>query len=167
MTKLYKYFQYKNNVTRREFYNMVKQEVVYVNDEIVSDVNHQISRGDEIKIHLPNGEVYEEKVTKIYKHSPSMVVLNKPKGYVVSKKDPHNKTIYELLSDSWRRDFYYIGRLDKNSHGLMLLTNRPKLVDYYENPKNNVLKKYRVKINRKFDTKDIKKVNKGIWVDQN
>jgi 16S rRNA U516 pseudouridylate synthase RsuA-like enzyme len=48
-------------------------------------------------------------------YKPIIVIFNKPKGYVVSKEDKHNKTIFELLPESWRKDFYYIGRLDKNS----------------------------------------------------
>ena len=64
----------------------------------------------------------------------------KPKGFVVSNSDQHNKTIYEMLPDRYQKGYYYIGRLDKDSHGLLLLTNEPVLVNYYENPKSKIEK---------------------------
>lgn len=96
-----------------------------------------------------------------------IVLFNKPKGYAVSKADKHNKTIYDLLPASWQKDFYYIGRLDKESHGLLLLTNDPALVDYYEKPENNVYKFYEVQIDKPFKSQHIQKVKKGILVDEN
>lgn len=89
-----------------------------------------------------------------------IVLFNKPKGYTVAKEDKHNKTIYELLPASWQKDFYYIGRLDKDSHGLLLLTNDPTLVDYYEKPENNIHKIYEVQIDKPIKTQHVQKAKK-------
>lgn len=99
-------------------------------------------------------------------HRPILVLFNKPLGYVVSKEDKHNKTIYELLPPKWRQDFYYVGRLDKDSHGLLLLTNDTKLVDLYENPKNDIHKTYEVIIDQPISSHHILKMTKGMLVDQ-
>lgn len=95
-----------------------------------------------------------------------IVLFNKPKGYTVSKEDKHNKTIYELLPQSWQKDFYYIGRLDKDSHGLLLLTNDPALVDFYEKPENNVYKVYEVQIDKPIKSHHILKAKKGVVADE-
>jgi 23S rRNA pseudouridine2605 synthase len=78
-------------------------------------------------------------------------------GYVVSKSDPHNTTIYELLPKEFQ-GFYYIGRLDKDSHGLLLLTNDPKLVNGFEHPKFEIEKEYIVKIDRPLTSRDVQRM---------
>ncbi|MDR2540706.1 MAG: hypothetical protein LBD11_02760 [Candidatus Peribacteria bacterium] len=79
----------------------------------------------------------------------SLILFNKPRGYVVSKSDPHNKTIYELLPPEFQ-SYYYIGRLDKESRGLVLLTNSPELVHQYEHPKFQVEKEYLIQLSTPF-----------------
>ena len=95
-----------------------------------------------------------------------MVLFNKPKGYTVAKEDKHNKIIYELLPKSRQKDFYYIGRLDKDSHGLLLLTNNPALVDFYEKPENNIYKTYEVQIDKALKSNHILKAKKGVYADE-
>jgi 23S rRNA pseudouridine2605 synthase len=95
-----------------------------------------------------------------------IVSFNKPKWFVVSKEDKHNKTIFELLPSSWKKDFYYIGRLDKDSHWLLLLTNSPELVNYFENPKSRIIKIYEVKINKLLKDRHISIMKKWIPVNE-
>jgi 23S rRNA pseudouridine2605 synthase len=85
-----------------------------------------------------------------------LLLFNKPKGYVVSKSDPHNKTIYELLPPEFH-SYYYIGRLDKESRGLVLLTNSPELVHQYEHPKFQVEKEYLIQLSSPFSSADQQK----------
>ena len=73
------------------------------------------------------------------------VFFHKPMGYVCSKQDAHNKTIYRLLGDQYKH-YYYIGRLDKESRGLVMLTNDPKVVHQYEHPKHKIPKEYIVTV---------------------
>jgi pseudouridine synthase len=73
------------------------------------------------------------------------VLFNKPKGYVVSKSDPHNVTIYTLLPPAFQT-YYAIGRLDKDSRGLLLLTNTPALVHQYSHPKFQIEKEYLIQL---------------------
>ncbi|MBS8122099.1 pseudouridine synthase [Candidatus Vampirococcus lugosii] len=163
---LLNYLQKTKAVSRRDFVDMIKEEAVFINNELVLDINKKVNIGDILTVKISEKEVYEEKITKIPSFKPVIVAFNKPKGYVVSKNDKHNKTIYSLLPKSWHKDFYYIGRLDKESHGLLLLTNSPHLVDFYENPKNKIIKIYEVKINKQLKTNHISKLKKGNMLDK-
>ena len=95
---------------------------------------------------------------------PVIVAFRKPVWYVVSKSDKHNKTIFDILPPSWRKDFYYIWRLDKNSDGLLLLTNVPELVNEIEHPSKWILKIYEVEIDKPFKTSLREKFKKWVWV---
>jgi 23S rRNA pseudouridine2605 synthase len=143
---------------------MLDEQVLFVNNEQVTSFDQQIQLQDTIKIVLPDGKPREEKVQKVTFQPPKIILFHKPKGYVVSKEDPHNKTIYELLPKSRIKDFWYIGRLDKDSTGLLLLTNDSRLVDEYENPRNNVYKVYHITIDKPLRTKDKIKASKGVEV---
>ena len=86
----------------------------------------------------------------------TLILLNKPVGYVASKSDPHNKTIYEILPPEFK-NYYYIWRLDKDSHGLLLLTDDPALVNEYEHPKHGIEKEYVVELDMELESKDIQR----------
>lgn len=83
-----------------------------------------------------------------------LIAFYKPVGYVCSKSDPHNKTIYELLPQQFQH-YHYIGRLDKDSTGLVLLTNTQALVHERSHPSHNIEKHYDVVLNKAFDPYDI------------
>ncbi len=100
--------------------------------------------------------------TKMFK--PVIVAFNKPIWYVVSKSDKHNKTIFSILPKSWLKDFYYIWRLDKNSDGLLLLTNVPEIVNEIEHPSKKNLKIYEVEIDKPFKSRLKEKFKKWIRV---
>lgn len=162
---LLKYLQKTKWVSRREFEQMVLEKVIYLNWELVTNFDQTVNLGDKLEIKLPEW-VYEEVIKRLPMFRPVIVAFNKPKWYAVSKEDKHNKIIYELLPKSWLNDFYYIWRLDKESHGLLLLTNDPQMVDFYENPKNRVLKIYEVIIDKPLRSKDIIKMKKWVNVDE-
>ena len=95
---------------------------------------------------------------------PVIVAFHKPKWYVVSKDDKFNKTIYEILPKSWKKDFYYIWRLDKESDGLLLLTNVPELVNEIEHPSRNIFKIYEVEIDKPIKTRHRDKFKKWVLI---
>jgi len=164
--KLLKYLQKTKWITRDDFEQMLKEKVIKINWNIVDSFSFEIKKWDRLEVNLPDWQIYEEVIEKLPNFRPVIVLFNKPKWYVVSKADPYNKTIFELLPQSWRKDFYYIWRLDKNSRGLLLLTNDPEIVDRFTNPKNKVIKVYEVQIDRPFKSSDVVKVKKWIYVDQ-
>ena len=91
----------------------------------------------------------------------NIVLFNKPIWYVCSKDDKHNKTIYEILPREFQ-NYFYIWRLDKDSRGLLVLTNNSEIVNKYQHPSNGVEKEYKVQIDREFSIKDYKKMKKWI-----
>ena len=91
----------------------------------------------------------------------NIVLFNKPIWYVCSKEDKHNKTIYGILPKEFQ-NYFYIWRLDKDSKGLLVLTNNSEIVNKYQHPSNGVEKEYNVQIDREFYIKDYKKLKKWI-----
>jgi len=161
---LYTYFQKAHQVPRREYQEMLKDGAIFLNKEVVEDFKKEIEIGDIIQLQLPDGNTFSETIKYFPWFTPKLALFHKPKGYVCSKDDKHNKTIYELLPESRLKDFWYIGRLDKDSTGLLLLTNDSSLVDRYENPFHDIHKVYEVQIDKPLKSNDIKKMRKGILV---
>lgn len=128
--RLISYLQQTNGVSRRTLTKLIDEGKIFVNGQKVESYTTEIQEGDAIKI---LGKSDEAKLKPLDK--PAQILLfNKPKGYVVSKADPHEPTIYKLLPHEYQK-WYYIGRLDKESHGLLLMTDDPKLVHEFEHPK--------------------------------
>lgn len=146
---------------------MLQEQAVLLNNTVVESMNATANPWDNLTIRSGKKILLSEEIHELRKKKRMIVLFNKPKGYTVAKEDKHNKTIYDLLPESRRKDFYYIGRLDKDSHGLLLLTNDPWLVDYYEKPENNVYKVYEVEIDNPLKTQHIQKAKKWILADGN
>ncbi len=163
---LLKYLQKTKWISRRDYEKMVKESAIFLNWRQIEDFKTQVRIWDKLKINLEKDKDYEEQITRLPFYKPLIILFNKPRWYTVSKEDKHNKTIFELLPKSWKKDFYYIWRLDKDSHWLLLLTNEPDLVDYYENPKNKIFKIYEVEIDKIIKSSDIIKAKKWVSVDQ-
>ncbi len=161
---LYTYFQKTHQVSRREYQEMLQEGVIFLNKEAIENFDKEIEIGDVIELQLPDGNSFTETIKYFPGFTPKLALFHKPKGYVCSKDDKHNKTIYELLPESWLKDFWYIWRLDKDSTWLLLLTNDSTLVDRYENPFHDIHKVYEVEIDRPLKTNDIKKMRKWILV---
>lgn len=166
MTKIFSYLQQKHGLSRREFTQMIQEKAVWINGTCVESFNAVAKSNDLLEIKKWGKTLLSEKMSEIKKKKSMIVLFNKPKWFTVSKEDKHNRTIYEFFPASWKNDFYYIGRLDKDSHGLLLLTNEPALVDQYEKPENNIHKIYEVEIDKPFKSQHAQKAKKGIHVDE-
>jgi len=93
------------------------------------------------------------------------IMLNKPKGYIVSRSDEmHRKTIYDLLPDLFQ-DCSYAGRLDKDSEGLLLITNDGDLIQALTHPSRKVEKVYRAEIDRRLSHSQIEELRRGIMLE--
>jgi 23S rRNA pseudouridine2605 synthase len=148
--QLLSYLQTHQHFSRRNIVQWIKKGEIFVNNQKVESIRHSIEPGDSIT-KKNDRSITIEKVADIQKQ---ILLFNKPKGYVVSKSDPHNTTIYELLPEKYK-DYYYIGRLDKESRGLLLLTNTPEIIHLYEHPKFNKKKEYLIQLSSSMSLKDI------------
>lgn len=136
---------------------MIKQGRVSVNSKIITEPSYRINlKKDKIAI---DGQILRQK-EKIY------IIFNKPKGVVTTRKDELNRrTIYDILKlDIWVAP---AGRLDKDTSGLLILTNDNKFADLITNPESQVPKTYLVKLNKKIKQEDLLKLKLGIEIEVN
>lgn len=154
--------QVEYGVARRQIISLIDQGGVFINQKIVENYKAELSSGDQISIpSLKISVVYKEKQGANSEYPP-LLLFNKPMGYTCSKADPHNRTFYELLPEDFRKKYYYIGRLDKESRGLVLLASDPQMVHDFEHPSKQITKEYLVQLNRPFDRKLEKRILDGI-----
>ena len=121
------YLQRRYSLSRRKITSLIKEKKIFVDWKLVDSYKADIEWGQTIKFFHPIRSNWVEKTVEVNKLLTKVYMFNKPKGYVVSKDDPHNRTIFEILPPILRRGMYYIWRLDKDSHWLILLTNDNKL----------------------------------------
>ena len=103
--RLITYTQTRHQISRRKFVSLIKEGYIFINGKPISSYTQEVVTGDKLAIKAPNFKI-EETIQEIQKNR-TLILLNKPVGYVASKSDPHNKTIYELLPPEYI-NYYYI-----------------------------------------------------------
>jgi 23S rRNA pseudouridine2605 synthase len=138
--------------SRRDAAEMVKQGKVKVNNETMTEPGHKVSLKDEVKV---NGKKIFLRKNLVY------ILLNKPKDYITTTDDPEKrKTVLDLIKIKER--IYPVGRLDRNTSGVLLLTNDGDLSQKLTHPSHEVKKVYHVTLNRPLDKKDFDQILKGV-----
>lgn len=140
--------------SRKEVKDIISNRMISKNGMIVTSPKENVDETkDEI---LYNGKILEYKEFRYY-------IMNKKAGYITAVEDPKEKTIMELLPD-WviRKDLAPVGRLDKDTEGLILLTNDGKLNHNLLSPKRHVEKKYYVELEKEINDEDLEKLEKGV-----
>ena len=142
--------------SRRDADKYIAAGVVSVNGEIVTELGTKVLRTDVVKFH--DNAVKPEK--KVY------VLLNKPKGYVTTSEDPQNrKTVMDLVADACLERIYPVGRLDRNTTGVLLLTNDGELASKLTHPKFLKKKIYHVYTDKNVTAADIHRIAEGITLE--
>ena len=156
LIRLNKYIASTGLCSRREADEFIRAGLVSVNGKIVSDMGVRISPEDTIKY---NGEKIKEE-RKVY------ILLNKPKDYVTTVEDPHaKKTVLDIVHGACRERVYPVGRLDRNTTGVLLITNDGELTKRLTHPKFNKLKVYHVTLNKNLTQGDMDKIAGGITLE--
>ncbi|MDD3262795.1 MAG: pseudouridine synthase [Candidatus Absconditabacteria bacterium] len=150
-------FLQQQGLSRRNITASIDAGNVFVNDKKVESYGEMLNDGDVVKF---ENTVWTYTISNDKKKS-EFIIFYKPIGYVCSKSDPHNATIYEILPKEYH-SWYYIGRLDSNSRGLVLMTNDAKMVDQYEHPRHGITKEYLVTLNKSFRQQDAQTCLDGI-----
>ncbi len=154
--RLNKYLANAGVCSRRDADKYIEAGVVTVNGEVVKELGTKVLRTDEVKFH--DTPVKIEK--KVY------VLLNKPKGYVTTSEDPQNrKTVMDLVSDACQERIYPVGRLDRNTTGVLLLTNDGELASKLTHPKFLKKKIYHVTCDKNVSAADMRQIAEGINLD--
>jgi 23S rRNA pseudouridine2605 synthase len=141
--------------SRRDAAELVKLGNVKVNNETITEPGHKVSDKDEVKV---NGKKITLAKNLVY------ILLNKPKDYITTTDDPQKrKTVLNLIRIKER--IYPVGRLDRNTSGVLLLTNDGDLSQKLTHPSFEVKKVYHVSLDRPLEKKDFDKVLKGVTLD--
>ena len=142
--------------SRREADDFITAGLVTVNGQIVTQLGTKVLPTDEVKFN--DSRVQGEK--KVY------LVLNKPKGYVTSLDDPHaGKTVMDLVEGACTERIYPVGRLDKNSLGLLLFTNDGDLTKQLTHPSYKKKKIYQVTLDKPLARADMDRIAEGITLE--
>lgn len=141
--------------SRRACEKLVLDGMVEVNGELIQDLSTKVSETDKVVV---NGKELESERRLV-------LAMYKPPGYICSREDMENrKTIFDLLPQSGPR-LFYVGRLDKDSEGLLIVTNDGDLCQKLSHPSKKVSKTYEVGVLPKFDRAVIPKFLKGFQIE--
>ena len=142
--------------SRREADEFIQAGVVTVNGEVVTELGTKVLRTDVVRFH--DDPVSLEK--KVY------VLLNKPKDYVTTSDDPQQrKTVMDLVKNACPERIYPVGRLDRNTTGVLLLTNDGDMASKLTHPKYRKKKIYHVYLDRNVTAHDMQRIAEGVILD--
>ncbi len=131
--------------------------LISVNGVTITELGYKVNPGDEVR--------HESKVLRAEK--PVYILLNKPKGYLTTTRDPEErKTVMSLIGGKIKERIYPVGRLDRNTTGLLLLTNDGDLADKLMHPSYNVKKIYKVELDRPLAHADLEKIREGVMLEE-
>ncbi len=151
--RLNKYLSNAGICSRREADVLIKTGVVTVNGEIVTEMGHKVKKDDVVRY---DGET-------INAEKKRYVLLNKPKGFLTTMDDPMGrKTVMSLVKKACRERIYPVGRLDKDTTGLLLFTNDGDLAKKLTHPRHQAGKIYQVELDKKLRVEDLQKLLRGV-----
>ena len=154
--RLNKYLANAGVCSRREADEFIQAGVVTVNGNVVTELGTKVMRTDEVKFH--DQPVSLEK--KVY------VLLNKPKDYVTTSDDPQQrKTVMDLVKNACPERIYPVGRLDRNTTGVLLLTNDGDMASKLTHPKFLKKKIYHVHLDKNLTAHDLQQIRDGIQLE--
>ncbi|MFP4692004.1 MAG: pseudouridine synthase, partial [Bacteroidales bacterium] len=157
LTRLNKYIANAGVCSRREADVLISSGAIKVNGEVVTALGTKIKPGD--VVHYGDQKLSNEK--KVY------VLLNKPKDYISTVDDPQErKTVLQLVGHTFRERLYPVGRLDRNTTGLLLMTNDGELTKKLTHPKHKVKKIYQVQLDKSLSKDDMQQVAAGVEIGQ-
>lgn len=151
---LNKFIAHSGVAARREAADIVRQGKVKVNNAVITEPGHKVSVQDVIKV---NGKKIFLEKNLVY------ILLNKPKDFITTTDDPQGrKTVLDLIKRATTERIYPVGRLDRNTSGVLLLTNDGELSQKLTHPSNEIKKVYHVTLNKPLEKKDFDQILKGV-----
>jgi len=153
LLRLNKYISNAGVCSRREADELIETGVITVNGKIVTELGTRISPTD---IVLMEGQKISQE-RKVY------ILVNKPKDFITTVEDPHErKTVMNLVKDACRERVYPVGRLDRNTTGVLLLTNDGELTKKLTHPKYEKPKMYHVFLDKPLSKADFEQIEQGV-----
>lgn len=156
LLRLNKYIANSGICGRREADQLIAQGLVSVNGEVITELGHKVNRTDRV--------VYQGR--KINPEKPVYVLLNKPKDFITTTEDPlERKTVMALVGNACEERIFPVGRLDRNTTGLLLFTNDGELAAKLSHPSNQIKKIYQVTLDKPLTHNDEKDILEGLTLE--
>jgi len=156
LVRLNKYIADAGICSRREADKLILAGAVSINGEVVTALGTKVSRTD--RVQFGDQTLAREKLRYL--------LLNKPKGFITSTEDPHHeKTVMNLVSGACKERIYPVGRLDRNTTGLLLFTNDGQLTKKLSHPRYGIKKIYHAVLDKALTKSDMMKIVDGIDLD--
>jgi 23S rRNA pseudouridine2605 synthase len=157
LIRLNRYIANSGLCSRREADEFITMGIISVNGKVITELGYKVNPGDEVR--------HENRVLRAEKNV--YILMNKPKGYLTTTVDPQERnTVMHIIGDHVRERIYPVGRLDRNTTGLLLLTNDGELADKLMHPSYNAKKIYKVGLDRPLTKADFQKVQEGVHLEE-
>ena len=154
--RLNKYIANAGVCSRRDADQLIASGQIKVNGKIVTELGLKVNREDKV--------TYQGKV--LVPEKPIYVLLNKPKDFITTTDDPQDRrTVMDLVKKAGGERRFPVGRLDRNTTGLLLLTNDGELAEKLAHPSNNIKKIYRVEVDKRVTKEHIEQIAQGLTLD--
>ena len=153
--RLNKYVANSGMCSRREADVHIATGLVSVNGKVITEMGYKVKLGDEVR--YDGARINPEK--KAY------VLLNKPKGFATTTSEGKGRTVMDLVANATSSRIKPIGRLGRNSKGLLLFTNDEQIHDKFTNSKNGVARLFHIELNKNLKLEDLKKIQTGFKVE--
>jgi 23S rRNA pseudouridine2605 synthase len=151
--RLNKYISNSGICSRREADTLIQKGEIKVNGEVITEMGYKVQRTDKV--------VYKGKA--INPEKPVYLLLNKPKDFITTTDDPmERKTVMSLIADACEERVFPVGRLDRNTTGLLLFTNDGELAAKLSHPSNNIKKIYQVTLDKPITQGDEEAILEGL-----
>ena len=156
MTRLNKYIADAGVCSRREADQLIAAGKIKINGQLVTLLGTKVAEGDQVTY---NGKLLKAERLKY-------VLINKPKNYITTVKDTHDrKTVIDLIEGACKERLYPVGRLDRDTTGLLLMTNDGDLTKRLTHPSFGVKKKYVIQLENSIHPDCLKEMKKGIQLE--
>jgi len=151
--RLNKYISNSGICSRRDADMLIQTGAIQVNGKIITELGTKVMPTDEVR--------YGDRI--LQREKPVYLLLNKPKDYITTMDDERNrKHVMQLVKDACKERIYPVGRLDKNTTGLLLFTNDGEMTKKLTHPKHGIRKVYYVELSKNLSTPDFEKIAAGI-----
>jgi len=156
LIRLNKYVANSGICSRREADELILKGLVVVNGEVIKEMGYKVKKTDHV--------VFQGK--KINPEKPVYVLLNKPKDFITTTEDPmERKTVMKLVENACEERIFPVGRLDRNTTGLLLFTNDGELAAKLSHPSNEIKKIYQVTLDKALTAKDEEEILEGLTLE--
>ncbi|MBD0830793.1 pseudouridine synthase [Aestuariibaculum sediminum] len=153
--RLNKYVANSGMCSRREADVHIATGLVTVNGKVVTEMGYKVKIGDEVR--------YDG--SRINPEKKAYVLLNKPKGFATTTSEGKGRTVMDLVANATNSRIKPVGRLGRNSKGLLLFTNDEAIVNKFTNSKNGVPRLFHIELSKNLKLEDLKKIQTGFKID--